>query len=381
MNYKKILACTLACLTVATAFSACSSIGEVEVPSSQADDTSSQSTTDADTQEESTDDFVPLFESDYYTDDGLFKDLVAADYMEIGDYLSLEIPEDILTVTDEVLDLEVENLLSSYTEVKEREDAEYLIQDGDTVNIDYVGSVDGVEFDGGSTQGAGTEVTIGVTSYIDGFLEQLVGHKKGENFDIDVTFPTDYGNTDLAGKDAVFNITINTVYENIVPEFTDEFISGISNGEYETTQQYLDAIKTSNYRVQRDSYVNVQILELATFNELPENLMTYLEDATRSQITSTALSYGVTEEDIVSQYGFTTVDELIASEKENLEANAKNIMIVQYIAQENDLKMTTEDINEYFGVLDWSSYETQYGENYLKNIAMNNAVYEFIVTN
>lgn len=87
-----------------------------------------------------------------------------------------------------------------------------VVEAGDTINLDYVGSVDGVEFDGGSTQGQGTDLTLGSGTYIDGFEEAVEGHKVGENFDINVTFPENYGNSDLAGKDAVFNITINGVY-------------------------------------------------------------------------------------------------------------------------------------------------------------------------
>lgn len=88
-----------------------------------------------------------------------------------------------------------------------------VVQAGDTINLDYVGSVDGVEFEGGSTQGQGTDLTLGSGTYIDGFEEAVEGHKVGENFDIHVTFPENYGNSDLAGKDAVFNITINGVYK------------------------------------------------------------------------------------------------------------------------------------------------------------------------
>lgn len=88
-----------------------------------------------------------------------------------------------------------------------------VVQAGDTINLDYVGSVDGIEFEGGSTQGQGTDLTLGSGTYIDGFEEAVEGHKVGESFDIHVTFPENYGNSDLAGKDAVFNITINGVYK------------------------------------------------------------------------------------------------------------------------------------------------------------------------
>lgn len=88
------------------------------------------------------------------------------------------------------------------------------VEDGDTVNIDYVGTVDGVEFDGGSTQGMGTDLVIGSGSYIDDFEEQLVGAHPGDTVEVNVTFPDPYSlNTDLSGAEAVFTVTINGIYE------------------------------------------------------------------------------------------------------------------------------------------------------------------------
>lgn len=92
-------------------------------------------------------------------------------------------------------------------------DTSLTVEDGDTVNIDYVGTVDGVEFDGGSTEGMGTDLVIGSGSYIGDFEEQLIGAHPGETVEVNVTFPDDYYSTDMAGKDAVFTVTINGIYE------------------------------------------------------------------------------------------------------------------------------------------------------------------------
>lgn len=92
-------------------------------------------------------------------------------------------------------------------------DPTLTIADGDTVNIDYVGSIDGVEFDGGSTQGQGTDLVIGSGSYIDDFEEQLIGAHPGDTVDVNVTFPEDYGKEDLNGKDALFVVTVNGIYQ------------------------------------------------------------------------------------------------------------------------------------------------------------------------
>ena len=87
------------------------------------------------------------------------------------------------------------------------------VKDGDTVNIDYVGSVDGVEFEGGNTNGAGADLTIGSGSYIDDFEEQLIGAHPGDTVEVNVTFPENYGNEELNCKDAVFTVTVNGIYE------------------------------------------------------------------------------------------------------------------------------------------------------------------------
>ncbi len=93
-------------------------------------------------------------------------------------------------------------------------DASLTVENGDTVNIDYVGSVDGVEFDGGNTQGMGTDLVIGSGSYIDDFEEQLIGAHPGDTVEVNVTFPDPYeNNTDLSGKEAVFTVTVNGIYE------------------------------------------------------------------------------------------------------------------------------------------------------------------------
>ena len=93
-------------------------------------------------------------------------------------------------------------------------DASLTAEDGDTLNIDYVGTIDGVEFDGGNTEGAGTDLTIGSGAYIDDFEQQLIGAHPGDTVEVNVTFPEDYGMDELNGKDAVFTVTVNGIYED-----------------------------------------------------------------------------------------------------------------------------------------------------------------------
>lgn len=92
-------------------------------------------------------------------------------------------------------------------------DPELVVENGDKVNVDYVGSIDGVEFAGGNTRGMGTDLVIGSHTYIDDFEEQLIGHSVGESVDVVVTFPENYGAADLAGKEALFVTKINGIYK------------------------------------------------------------------------------------------------------------------------------------------------------------------------
>ena len=207
--------------------------------------------------------------SEYLDEDGYLKDVDFAKAVTLPDYKSVVVPKEHYTPGDLTLQLEIEELLSGYS-TKETV-TEGVVEDGDTLNIDYVGSIGGVEFAGGSTNGNGTEVTIGVTQYIDDFLQQLIGHKVGENFDIEVTFPENYGNEDLNGKDAVFETTINFIVETETPELTDEFVK--ENLEeaygYTSVEDMKSKLKESMTRSKKENYAWEYILENSEFETLP----------------------------------------------------------------------------------------------------------------
>ena len=95
-----------------------------------------------------------------------------------------------------------------------KKDTSLEVVNGDTVNIDYVGSIDGVEFEGGNTKGHGADLKIGSKTYIDDFEEQLIGAHPGDEVDVYVTFPETYGKAELAGKEALFKVKVNGIYRN-----------------------------------------------------------------------------------------------------------------------------------------------------------------------
>ena len=184
----------------------------------------------------------------------------------------ITIDADLGQVTDEDISNYIDqNVLSNYA--TDEKVTNRAAADGDTVNIDYVGSVDGVEFDGGNTQGNGADLTLGSHhSYIDDFEDQIVGHMPGESFDVTVTFPEDYGNEDLNGKEAVFKTTLNYIKESKNPDLTDDWVAS-NLGEtmnLNTIDELNDFVKNTMLYDQQASTVYSALHDKVSFaKELP----------------------------------------------------------------------------------------------------------------
>ena len=156
--------------------------------------------------------------------------------VKLGAYKGLSVERKVDKVTAKQVDEEVENAREKQARLVEVDDA---AKNGDIVNIDFVGSVDGVKFDGGSAEGY--DLTLGSGSFIPGFEEQLVGVKKGDKKDVKVTFPEDYHAAELKGKEAVFECTVNAVKKKELPALDDEFAKEIS--EFDTLAAYKEDVK------------------------------------------------------------------------------------------------------------------------------------------
>ncbi|WP_130836071.1 trigger factor [Lachnoclostridium sp. Marseille-P6806] len=159
--------------------------------------------------------------------------ITASDYVEVADYASIPVEEAAPSVSDSYVEMYINYTLSgdaSYEDVTDRD----VVADGDTVNIDYVGKIDGEEFSGGSAQGYNLQ--IGSGSFIDGFEDGLIGEKTGSKPVLHLKFPDEYSNAEVAGKDVDFEVTINSIETLVTPELTDEWaakqnIAGVSTAE------------------------------------------------------------------------------------------------------------------------------------------------------
>jgi trigger factor len=343
--------------------------------SEKTEDTSSVSNDSQDT--------ISYSYSDGIDENGFWDGITALDYVEMYDYASFAIPRETHTISDENVQSEADALLADYS-TSEQITAR-AVEDGDTVNIDYVGSVDGVAFDGGSTDGAGAEVIIGVTSYIDDFLEQLIGHNPGETFDVNVTFPEDYGQENLNGKDAVFVTTINYITQTTNPELTDAFVAENLSAEHgwKSVEEMERGIYADLQKAAIQSYIQEYLTSDVVVKTVPDAVAKYQENAMINYYQSGADSYGMELEDFLSSYvGVSSLEELIASESENNMKSAEYTLIIQAIAESAEIIVSNEDVANYFreqmGTDDYSEYEANYGMPYLKQAVLSQKVMDYL---
>ena len=310
---KKMTALLLILVLALSALTGCKKGETTEAPTSaDATTKADQPTTSAPTTSSSettapADTFVVDY-SKYLDDYGYIEGVKASDIIPEIDFSKIEVKaSDIRNDANQAVDAVVANLTEQFSvEVKDR-----AVKDGDTVNIAYVGKVDGVAFDGGTTDS--TDVTIGVTQYIDGFLPQLIGHKPGETFDINVTFPDPYTpNTDLSGKPAVFTITIHYIAE--APEFNDDFVKAhwdtIKDFPGATEEMNAEELKRMFFEYYYNYYVDTEVFSAIGSMEMeveaPETAKLYVENADNCTYYE---QYGILFRDLLSlYYGYSDAD-------------------------------------------------------------------------
>ena len=158
-------------------------------------------------------------------------------YVKVGNYKGLEYASQKASVTDEEVDAEIQRRLQKAAKTENSKTGK--VENGDTINISFVGKIDGKEFEGGSSES--TDITVGTTQMIDGFVEGLIGKNVGESGTLNLKFPDDYGKTDLQGKAVEFKVTINSKKKISVPKLNTEFVK--KNSKYKTVKEYKEGVK------------------------------------------------------------------------------------------------------------------------------------------
>ena len=272
-------------------------------------------------------------------------------YGNAGDYKSIEYNLTTTTVDDEMVKSQIDYLISQKTVSEDVTDGG--IEAGDHVNIDFVGTIDGEEFAGGNTQGKGYDLTIGASNFIPGFEDQLYGHKAGETFDINATFPEDYQTADLAGKPAVFKTTVNSVKRDTVPEYNDEFVK--ANSEYKTVAEFEEGLKKdmTEYFAMADKNANrsaviTALVDQTTVEKFPEQETTELLDKTMKRIENTASQYGYDTATYVTTYlGYSSEDAFKDYVKSVVEDHIKEKIAVCSVAKSENKSINNKEVEAY----------------------------------
>lgn len=290
-----------------------------------------------------------------------------------------------MVVDDEMLESQISSLLSAYLE-----EVDEPAKNGDTVNIDFVGKIDGTAFDGGT--GEKYDLKLGSGQFIDGFEDQLIGAKKGDKVTVNVTFPENYGKEELNGKPAVFEVTVNKVSRT--PELTDEWISEHAE-ELETKATNVDEFREEqrgllqasidaayNNNIQADALQQlVDKSEIGVTTEMKEYAEAYM---TRLQIDQAA-QYGYKFADILKMSNM-TVDQFKEEMQSYASDYAEQRVLMSTIAEEQGITATDEVIDNYINninALYGTSYNKiqlieQFGGDIVKQEAVDEAVFEYI---
>lgn len=274
-------------------------------------------------------------------------EVVTKPEVKLGDYKNLEVSvEESKEVTDAEVDEKVERERNNLAELVLKEDAAV---EGDTVVIDFVGSVDGVEFDGG--KGDNFSLELGSGQFIPGFEDQLVGKKAGETVKVNVTFPEDYQSADLAGKDATFVTTIHEVKAKEVPELDDELAKDIDE-EVETLDELkakyrkeLEATKETAY----NDAVEAAAIDLAVANaeivELPEEMIHDEVQRAMQEFMGNMQRQGISSE-MYFQLTGTTEEDLRKQYEADADKRVKTNLVIEAVAKAEGFEATDEEIEK-----------------------------------
>ena len=274
-------------------------------------------------------------------------EVVTKPEVKLGDYKNLEVSvEESKEVTDAEVDEKIERERNNLAELVLKEDAAV---EGDTVVIDCVGSVDGVEFDGG--KGDNFSLELGSGQFIPGFEDQLVGKKAGETVKVNVTFPEDYQSADLAGKDATFVTTIHEVKAKEVPELDDELAKDIDE-EVETLDELkakyrkeLEATKETAY----NDAVEAAAIDLAVANaeivELPEEMIHDEVQRAMQEFMGNMQRQGISSE-MYFQLTGTTEEDLRKQYEADADKRVKTNLVIEAVAKAEGFEATDEEIEK-----------------------------------
>lgn len=267
-------------------------------------------------------------------------------FIKLGAYENIPVTKASAVLTDEEFEDEVDYMLQSYSYYETITDRQ--VEEGETVLADYSGYLDGVQFEGG-TAAKQTIVAASGTGYIEGFAEAFIGQMPGVEFDFDVTFPADYGNTDLAGKEVTFVCTIHSIQgsEAIVPELTDEFVK--ENFGYNNVTEF-NILFREEVQAQKEYYVEsnmysalwLTVVDNAELIAYPGQEVERIYGERRAMYEEYAAMYGVDYDTFLTNYAGLTDEDLHAES----EKYVKEDLVMYQLIKELNFEVTEDEYAE-----------------------------------
>lgn len=290
----------------------------------------------------------------------------------LGEYKNLSAVKETYIITEEDVDGQIDGVRKRNGRVI---DLEREAQMGDTADIDFEGTLDGVPFDGGKAEGY--ELELGSNTFVPGFEEQIVGMNIGDEKDINITFPEDYA-AELAGKDVVFKVKLNGLSMTELPELDDDFVQDVS--EFNTVEEYRADTRKDMERVmdqQMDAKFRTAIMTKACDNmtvEIPESMM---QEKIDELIRSYAANFGLTDpkmstDDIKKMMGLDE-EAINATIRPAAEYQVKQDLLLNAIVEAENIEVTDEELEDYIkGAAesvgtDADHIRQYFGEEYIKN--------------
>lgn len=346
-------------------------------------DTKTEETAKTDDAEETESDNTEDTSEDTPTTAELMAGIDVEKCVTLGDYKGVTVEKTIQSVTDEDVQNEIDNALANYPV-----EVDQAAKEGDTVNIDYVGKIDGEEFDGGSDQGA--DLKLGSGKSIDGFEDGLIGARKGETRTLNLTFPEDY-TQDLAGKAVEFTVTVNAVKEPL-SEPTDQWVADNIEG-YDNIADYKAGIRSEqeeNNEQTADNQVRyaawTQVIDNCTINEYPETLVEVGKKLYEQQVETYAKYAGMELDAYIESSGLTQEEY-----QSNMEEYGKNVAAQALVCQaicdkegfaigDDDYQKALQDMLTEYGCTEDELIQT-YGQDNVEQSIMLNRVSNLILEN
>ena len=312
--------------------------------------------------------------------------------VKLGEYKGLTYTETDISVSDDEVESQINSTLTAHATAEQITDR--AVEDGDTVNIDFEGKIDGKTFDGGTASGA--SLTIGSGTFIDGFEDGLIGVKPGDKTTLKLKFPDEYKtNTDLAGKDVTFDVTVNYIKgDDIVPELDDDFVKGLNIDDVSNVKEYrayvksqLQANKESEAEKSKQSELLQQAVDNAEIKEIPEELVTQYATQYTDYYKQYASYFGLELSDFLTQYMNQTEEEFNQSAQDYGKERAGYMLVVSAIAKAEKVDVDAlydEKVAQYAeqsGYADAATLEKDYSKRYLNQIIINEEVQNILEEN